>query len=133
MPKKFKSSLSEIAAEVRRESGLAPQVIVRPGTYNLNGDLFDPSGILLRPFKTNISPSRAVAYVRNGADLAFEGCGCGGYVGGCDITWFTSDEASAGTAKFVKGAGSPTWIDVVKGDDKVVVFVHGDVEWGSLF
>jgi hypothetical protein len=139
--KKFKQSFSEIVADIRvkadsglnRRGGPPP----RPGAFNLAGELFDPSGVLLRLATSEITPDQAADSVRGGALLAFESCGCGGGPGGgCEIEWFDSadvDRANPhGEPTFVRGFGSPTWIDLWSGDGRQVVFAHGDVKWGSI-
>jgi hypothetical protein len=139
--KKFKKSFSEIAADIRVKAdsdiGRRGGPPTRPGTFNLAGEFFDPTGVLLRLATSEITPDQAANAVRNGALLAFESCGCGGGPGGgCKIQWF--DSADLGRAKlhgeptFVRGFGSPTWIDLWSGDDRQVVFAHGDVKWGSI-
>ena len=141
MAKKFKQSFSEIVADIRvkgdsdrnRRGGLQPRL----GGFNLAGEFFDPSGVLLRLAASEIMPRQAADSVRSGALLAFESCGCGGGPGGgCKIVWF--DSADVGRASlhseptFVRGFGSPTWIDLWPGNDRQVVFAHGDVKWGSM-
>ena len=140
MAKKFKQSFSEIVADIRVKAdsdlnrrGGPP----RRGAFNLAGELFDTSGVLLRLAASEISPDQAADSVRRGALLAFESCGCGGGPGGgCEIEWFDSADVGRanlhGTPTFVRGFGSPTWIDLWSGDDRQVVFAHGDVKWGSI-
>ena len=141
MAKKFKQSFSGIVADVRvkadsdRNRRGAPQP--RPGGFNLDGEFFDPSGVLLRLAASEITPDQAADSVRSGALLAFESCGCGGVPGGgCKIEWFDSADVGRanlyGEPTFVRGFGSPTWIDLWLGNDRQVVFAHGDVKWGSM-
>jgi hypothetical protein len=139
--KKFKQSFSEMVADMRVKAdsdlnrrGGPPS---RPGAFNLAGELFDPRGVLLRLAASEITPDQAADSVRGGALLAFESCGCGGGSGGgCEIEWFDSaDFVRAnlrGEPAFVRGFGSPTWIDLWSGNDRQVVFAHGDVKWGSI-
>lgn len=108
---------------------------VRPGRYNLAGDLFDPSGRRLILLHEDITPERAREWVSGGALVAYEGCGCGGGTG-CQPDWLPSDALarlqSAPAPEFVGGHGAPTWIDVWSSDlDLVVVYLHGDVQWGD--
>jgi hypothetical protein len=139
--KKFRQSFSGIVADVRvkadsdRNRRGAPQP--RPGGFNLAGDFFDPSGVILRLAASEITPNQAADSVRSGALLAFESCGCGGGPGGgCKIEWFESADVGRATLHgeptFVRGFGSPTWIDLWLGNDRQVVFAHGDVKWGSM-
>jgi hypothetical protein len=128
-----------MAAELRRTSDARRQrrgdEQVRPGAFNVAGELFDPSGARLTLMASEITPAQAAHAVRDGAILAFESCGCGGGVGGCEIEWFDfADRAHGipgGEPTFVNEYGSPTWIDVWSGVRRVV-FAHGDVTWGSI-
>lgn len=68
-----------------------------------------------------------------GAYLAFEGRGCGGSAG-CRTEWVAPEvraQISDRKPRFVKGYGSPTWIDCWSGDGGFVVYAHGDVAWGD--
>lgn len=108
---------------------------VRPGRYNLAGDLFDPGGRRLFLLHEDIRPHRAREWVSGGALVAYEACGCGGWTG-CQPDWLTSDGLSrlqsAPAPQFVGGHGAPTWIDVWSSAlDRVVVYLHGDVRWGD--
>lgn len=125
-------TLREIAEELAR----APKqpIDVRFGTVNGVGQFFDPQGRLLAKDRAQLTPVEAAEHLQQGAVLAFEGCGCGGS-GKCEISWITVSDAKSllGTKpKFVKGFGSPTWIDLWRGDGSTVVFAHGDVEWGDM-
>lgn len=141
MAKKFKQSFIDIVADLRvkgdsdryRRGGPQP----RPGGFNLAGEFFDPSGVLLRLAASEIAPDQAADSVRGGALLAFESCGCGGVPGGgCKIECFDSADVVRanlhGEPTFVRGFGSPTWIDLWSANDRQVVFAHGDVKWGSM-
>lgn len=134
MPAKRKQTLAEIVAEVR--AAPPEPVVVRPGAVNASGQFFDPAGALLTS-QRSIDPAQAAALVADGALVAFEGCGCGGFGGGCQPEW--ADEsarerlASAGSPRFVKGFGSPTWIDEWSSESSTVVFLHGDVKWGEEY
>lgn len=102
------------------------------GTFNDQGQFLAPDGDVLIRVKSSISPSKAASLVATGALVAFEDCGCGGYAGGCIPEWVSTERlAAAGKPKFVKGYGSPTWIDIWKSDSSTVVFLHGDVKWGD--
>lgn len=123
-------TFADIVAEAAAEP---PHVrVVRPGGHNDDGDFFDPAGNLLVRVR-EIASRTARELVRDGAQLAFEGCGCGGGVGGCPTTWIAPAlamaAAEAASPRPVKGFGSPTWIDHWTGDGGDVVYVHGDVEW----
>ncbi|WP_144765859.1 hypothetical protein [Curtobacterium sp. 9128] len=108
---------------------------VRPGTFNLAGELFTPSGVRLSRADADVTAERAAAAVRNGAAVVFESCGCGGG-GPCRPRWLEAP-ASLAVAKrseprMVVDGTTPTWIDVWEVDGSTAVFLHGDVEWGSL-
>jgi len=106
---------------------------VCPGTYNTQGELFDPAGHLLTK-ATMITAVEARDLVLHGAQLAFEGCGCGGWAG-CTPIWIGADERlllAAGSApRIVNKHDFPTWIDLWRSDEGSVVYAHGDVEWGD--
>jgi hypothetical protein len=131
MPHVKRPTFRDIVAEVQR----APRQLidVRPGSVNGKGQLFDPHGRLLTKDHAQITPADAAEQIRQGALLAFEGCGCGGS-GACSISWIDAPMLRAlreTKPTFVKGYGSPTWIDLWSGDGVAVVFAHGDVEWGD--
>lgn len=125
-------SFAEIVADVAAErSASEPErdPIEWPGTFDGAGDLTDPDGRHLERIG-RITPKQASAAVSAGALLAFEGCGCGGYVG-CQPTWLDEEARGAlmGKPRFTKRYGAPTWIDLWRGDGVEVVLAHGDVEW----
>ncbi len=135
--RKHKPTLKEIAEELRNAP--APPrggaTAVRPGGYNGAGEFFDPAGNLLIESQATVTPTVALELARSGAVLAFEECGCGGRAS-CSITWFGPDDvqtmAEAGLPAFVRGYGSPTWIDVWASSETTVVFAHGDVRWSDF-
>ena len=54
-------------------------------------------------------------------------------LGGCSRSWLAQEQVPAGVRpRFVKGYGSPAWIDLWEGEESTVVFLHGDVEWGDM-
>lgn len=107
---------------------------VRPGAFNLAGELFAPDGQVLRCTARDITPRQAKKLVLRGALVAHEGCGCGGGYSDCGPVWVTAASLeqlpSSAPPEFVDGQ-SPTWIDAWKGEDVTVVFTHGDVEWAG--
>lgn len=120
----------EIVGEARARPPRPTRRIV-PGTINADGHLYGPGRDLLTRVKAQITPAQARSFVDAGALVAYEGCGCGGWYG-CAPSWFVPDELPAGVRpRLVKGFGSPTWIDLWESDVSVVVFLHGDVEWGE--
>ena len=128
MPTKRKRTFAEIVEEVV-EAPAAP-IEVRAGSFNRAGQFFDPAGVLLTRQSDSITPAKAATLVAAGAQVAFEGCGCGGFAGGCIPQWLATGRL-AGKPNFVKGYGSPTWIDSWSGEGSTVVFLHGDVKWGD--
>jgi len=108
---------------------------VRPGSFNSSGEFFDLSGNVLTRTSSDVTPKTARDLVDSGAVVAFEGCGCGGG-NGCGPEWFVGDVLDSLRGgpgpRFVKGYGSPTWIDVWTSDESRVVYAHGDVSWAPL-
>lgn len=103
---------------------------VRPGHVDVDGELVDPDGNLVVSVTAQITPKQARQLVDEGALVAFEECGG---LGGCSPSWFAPEQVPAGVRpRFVKGYGSPTWIDLWEGEESTVVFLHGDVEWGDM-
>jgi hypothetical protein len=107
---------------------------VRPGTFNLAGQFFTPDGGRLEKAAADVDAAEVRTLVRRGATVAFEGCGCGG--GGCTPAWPSPIDVSAAAAAaapvFMRRQGTPTWADVWAMEGTRVVFLHGDVTWGSL-
>jgi hypothetical protein len=128
MPAKRKPTFADIVNEVLATPP-AP-IDVRAGRFNASGQFFDPSGSVLTRVSSSISPADAARMVAEGALVVFEGCGCGGSAGGCVPQWIAAEKLS-GKPAFIKGFGSPTWIDSWSSDASRVVFVHGDVQWGD--
>lgn len=128
----FKDILGE-ATWSERDDDPRGEHAIRPGAFNIAGEFFDQSGARLTR-TGEATPAEAQRLVADGAHIAFEGCGCGGW-NGCSPEWFTGDSLAelraAPKPRFVKGYGSPTWIDVWEGDSGKVVFAHGDVKWGA--
>ena len=133
MPAKRKQTFAEIVETVRATP--PTPITVRPGTFNGEGQFFDPSGTLLTLARSSITESEAAELVAAGATAVFESCGCGGG-GGCIPEWISTDDLNllrtADKPRFVRGYGSPTWIDQWSGAAGDVVFLHGDVKWGDV-
>lgn len=62
--------------------------------------LTDPEGTRWVKRRANISAGAAHALVKQGARVAWDPCGCGGY---CGFTWFSAAEAA-----LLVAAGTPT-------------------------
>lgn len=126
-----KPTFAQMLAEERSKPVSKP--VIRRGHFNLEGQFFDPEGRLLEKVRSDITPKQAREAFDGGALVAFEGCGCGGQYGGCSPEWISADLlGDAKGPRFVKGYGSPTWIDEWAGEDVSVVFLHGDVAWGDV-
>lgn len=106
----------------------------RPGTLNLAGQFFTLDGGRLEKAAADVDATEVGALVRHGATVAFEGCGCGG--GGCTPAWPSPIDvraAAAAAEPVLEGRqGTPTWADAWAMGETRVVFLHGDVTWGSL-
>ena len=138
MPKSRKRRLNRASTDPTEpvdDRCVDERTAVRPGTFNRNGDFFSPEGELLRRTKARATPSEARKLVLLGARVAYEGCGCGGS-GDCAPSWLDGEDvaktAAASKPRFTDKYGSPTWIDVWRSSDDAIVFLHGDVRWGSL-
>ncbi|MGO4301802.1 hypothetical protein [Leifsonia sp. RAF41] len=140
MPKPRKRKLNRDSDETAESAAVAPRGKrnqVRPGTFNRDGELFTPEGILVQRVKADLTQTDALKLVRKGARVAFEGCGCGGDGGGgCVPAWSTSEDSAAAVAigepRFTDEHGAPTWIEHWSGEGQTVVFLHGDIRWGTI-
>ena len=137
MPKTRRPSFAEIAATLqatanseRREEDEPPT----PGRFTETGDLIHLDGTPLTR-ERKMSPKEAAALLAAGADVAFEGCGCGGYIG-CQPRWCDEDELAAlklvGKPRLVNRSGADTWIDLWTGNSRNVVLLNGDVKWDRI-
>jgi hypothetical protein len=128
---KRRKSFAEIVAEAKAEP--TTERDIRPGGYNAAGDLFDRDGNLLERIG-EVTPSEAQRHVRDGAQLAWESCGCGGW-SGCLPTWVEDDIRGAlgdgPTPQFTRRHHAPTWIDLWQGDGGPVIYAHGDIKWSN--
>ena len=128
-----RSSVVQTVAAAPKATG---RFAARPGTFNLNGDFFTLDGVHVDLANENVDPGLARNLVKDGSHVAFESCGCGGGVDGCVPQWPDRHDAREVAAhagpRFTGRFGAPTWIDVWRGGDEVVVFLHGDIEWGTL-
>lgn len=119
-----------VASELNRPRAIDPKLLT-PGRINHEGNLCDLDGTILSLLESDSSESGALAAVRTGARLAFEGCGCGS---GCSPKWFESEELNeaADPPHLVRGS-APAWIEIWASPGRQVVFVHGDYVWPELF
>ncbi|CAM5314203.1 hypothetical protein [Leifsonia shinshuensis] len=140
MAEKRSATFAEIVAAVKLSADDSArsraEKDARPGALGRDGALYDRQGLRMTRSIEELGPAEAADLVRDGAGVAFEGCGCGGATG-CAIEWAGPDEAITaarrGEPVFVRGHRAPTWIDLWQGDGARVVFLHGDVTWGDLF
>ena len=115
-------------AEVVREVEQQPVATVR----DYSG-VVDPNGRRWHQHLAEISPARALELVKEGAPVAWDPCGCGGY---CGFDWFAADDVARMVA-----AGTPTVrhtkrkrgnLSVWTSDDGGVLVVAEDaVQWGD--
>lgn len=135
MKKRSNLTMAAIVARVEAGPPARPDPNAQPGGFNRLGQFFDPKGRRLECSKKEITPQQALALVESGADVAFEGCGCGGWTG-CQPSWFDPHHrkmmTESGPPRFVRGHNSPTFIDVWASADSTVVFLHGAVQWAEL-
>lgn len=127
----MRKSFAEIVAEVQAAPGSgADDLTDRTNT------LRDPNGTVLERTLPDATPQLAARLVREGALLAFEGCGCGGWAG-CPLVWIDEagrSRAAQATPRFGRHArrGWPSWIEVWEGSTATLVYVHGDVVWADV-
>lgn len=125
------NTMAAIVAEERTRPKLADRRSVSPGRMNRDGDLCDPGGTTLTKLEGDWTEEDALAAVRSGALVAFEGCGCG-Y--GCTPEWFDAQELDEVTEPPLSIRGdAPSWIEIWHSPGRQVVFVHGDFTWAGLF
>lgn len=116
-------------ADVIREVRESP-----PAQEPVIGGTVDPEGTRWLPSHSSISASQAHALVEQGARVAWDPCGCGGY---CGFTWFSSDE----TARLV-AAGTPDVRQTKRrrgnisqwaaDDGRLLVVAEDAVRWADL-
>ena len=126
-------TFAEVLAEAKDDVSTTPEAEVCPGGYNTAGDLFDPVGNVLVRIGT-VTPKEAQRRIRDGARLAWETCGCGGWTG-CEPIWIPDDVRNklsvAPKPRFVPKHGVEPWIDLWQGNGGPVVYAHGDVKWAN--
>lgn len=129
---KHRKTFAEIVAETAAIP--TPEPTTSFGVFDEAGDLWDPAGHRLHRVKAEITPAQARKIVREGGQLAWESCGCGGWQG-CQPIWVSqAARAQLGDGpkpRFTNRYHSPTWIDLWAGDAGRVVLAHGDVAWGD--
>lgn len=123
--------MAAIVAEERTRPKVVDHRSVNLGRMNRDGNLCDPDGAILSKLDGDWTEEDALAAVRSGALVAFEGCGCGS---GCTPEWFNADELAhvAEPPQPTRG-DAPSWIEIWHSPARQVVFVHGDFTWAQLF
>lgn len=124
-------SMAELVALELDRPKIADPRLVTPGRVNREGRLCDLDGTALSRLDGDWDERDALAAVKAGARIAFEGCGCGG---GCAPEWFGDDELRevVDPPHPIRGA-APSWIEIWESSGSRVVFVHGDYAWPKLF
>lgn len=116
-------------AEVVREVEQRPVVPVR----DYSG-VVDPSGRRWHQHLAEISPARALELAKEGAPVAWDPCGCGGY---CGFDWYAADDVArmvaAGTPKVRQTKRHRGNLSVWTSEDGGVLVVAEDaVQWGDV-
>ena len=116
-------------AEIVREVEQAP-----PPRVDDRSGVVDRDGTRWHQTAGEISPGRAFQLAAEGAAVAWDPCGCGGY---CGFDWFGADEVARLVA-----AGRPTVRDTKRHqgnlsewaseDGRVLVVAEQAVRWGDL-
>lgn len=116
-------------AEVVREVEQEPVEPVR----DYSG-VVDPTGTRWHQHLAEISPARALELAKEGAGIAWDRCGCGGY---CGFDWYAADDVArmvaAGTPKLRhtkrKRGNLSLWKNEAEG---LLVVAEDAVQWGDV-
>jgi hypothetical protein len=116
-------------AEIVREVEDQPVVPVADRT-----GVVDPSGRRWHQHVARITPARALELASQGATVAWDPCGCGGY---CPFDWFGVDDVAAlvASGKPSIRAKKNTWGNLsewITSDGDVLVVAELSVRWGAL-
>lgn len=126
-------TFAEIVAEVdATPSSPVVAAPVEPGKYS-GSTLYDPDGhALVEAGSRDLSPDELRAAVLDGARLAWDDCGCGGYCNA--IAWPAREdlirEAHRSAPRFQKNTG--VHVRMLTGNGGDVVLAEGRVRWGDL-
>jgi hypothetical protein len=77
--RKPKATLREIVSDIKSSPPRNKQRRLPPGIHN--GLLTDKKGLTYSPVERAVSPEDAVRFVKSGAQVIFDECGCGGVCG----------------------------------------------------
>jgi hypothetical protein len=126
-------TFADIVAEVDATPS-SPVVVapVEPGKYS-GSTLYDPDGhALVEAGSRELGPEELRAAVLDGARLAWDECGCGGYCNA--IEWPEREdlvrEARRSAPRYQKNAG--VHVRMLTGNGGDVVLAAGRVRWGDL-
>ena len=79
MKRRPKATMREIVSETKSSPRRNKQRRLPPGIHN--GLLTDKKGLTYGPVENEVSPEDAVRFVKLGAQVIFDECGCGGVCG----------------------------------------------------
>jgi len=124
-------SFADIVREAREAPPPPPP---RTGPQLWTGRVQDKSGRIWTCVDDEITASRAFVLAADGAAVAWDPCGCGGY---CGITWFGPDDVqrmvNAGppivARKKHRSGNLSEW---ATDDGQRLVVAENDVEWAGL-
>ena len=94
----------------------------------------DPSGRRWREHLRQISPARALELAREGASVAWDSCGCGGF---CGFAWYGTEEV----ARMIRSGAPVVWSTKKRrgnisewssSDGGVLVVAEDAVQWGGV-
>jgi hypothetical protein len=132
-PPRRQPSFSEILAEVKATPAAPVSDSEQPGIH-ADGKVVAPDGRAYAKTASDISSAAAFEAAAEGAQVAWDPCGCGGY---CGLNWF--DEADV--ARMV-ALGRPNIRRTKKAhcsiaeyrseDGRVLLLVEEDVRWGDF-
>ena len=116
-------------ADVVREVEQQPVVPVPD-----HSGVVDPSGKRWHRHLAEISPARALELAREGAPIAWDACGCGGY---CGFDWYSTEDVArmvaAGNPKVRRTKRRKGSLSVwTSGDGDVLVVAEDAVQWGDV-
>lgn len=128
-----RQTIKEIVADLEQAPASPPEpVLIEPGKYS--GDtLYDPDGhALVETADDDLTPEQTRAAVLDGARLAWDDCGCGGYCNA--IEWPAPTdlrrEAERAAPRFRKNTGAH--VQRLAGNGGDVLLAVGGVRWGDL-
>jgi hypothetical protein len=75
----FKATMREIVSDAKSSPSKVKPRRLPPGIHD--GFLIDRNGLTHSLLKKEISPDEAVQFVKSGAQVVFDACGCGGICG----------------------------------------------------